>query len=412
MKRILIVKLSALGDVLRTTSLLRPLAARHPRARIAWLTSREAAPLLETNPWIAALGVVDPASAVNAIPEGPPGPGHPISWKARGSALDRASAEPGACKLGPFDLVLSLEEDAAAARLAEESAQGELVGVVAREGRLSYTPSSARYYDMSLLNRSADGSLAHADALKAANSLTYAELWLKVLGLPIPRDRNELRPILVLSEEDRTFARTLGRNAGLAGRPAPIGLNPGAGRRWPSKQLSVESAARLARTLHRRFGRPILLFGGRDESSRNKTIAGLARRAGVPLVDPGTKQDLRSFAALVELCEAVVTTDTLALHVAAALGKKTFALVGPTSAAELDVFGRGEKIAPALACSCFYRPRCRLAKTCLDRLPAGRVADAVGRWLSAGGRRGRGRSPSVTCAIRKGVGDRRLGESA
>lgn len=248
-------------------------------------------------------------------------------------------------------------------------------------GRVRYTEDSARYYDMSLLNRSADGSLARADRLKAANKRTYAELWLEVLGLPKPRHRRGLRPVLVLSEEDRAAARALGRSAGLAGGPAPIGVNLGAGRRWPAKQLSVEAAARLTRALADRCGRPIVVFGGRDEASRNRAIAAAARKAGVPLVDPGTRQDLRTFAGLVDLCEAVVTTDTLALHIATALGKKTFALVGPTSAAELDVYGLGEKIVPRPRCACFYRPRCRFVRSCLDRIPPERVARAVARWL-------------------------------
>lgn len=46
MERILIIKLAALGDVLRTTPVLRRLRSRYPSARIAWLTSPEAMPLL------------------------------------------------------------------------------------------------------------------------------------------------------------------------------------------------------------------------------------------------------------------------------------------------------------------------------------------------------------------------------
>ncbi|MBI5882404.1 MAG: glycosyltransferase family 9 protein [Elusimicrobia bacterium] len=351
-RRILIVKLSALGDVLRTTSLLRPLARRHPQARISWLTSKAALPLLETNPWISELATSEEGLS--------PGPG--------------------------FDLVLSLEEDASAARLASAVCRGELVGVTVGGGGLSYTPSSAPYYDLSLLHRDADGGHAAADRLKAANKLTYAELWLKVLGLPKPAKKDGLRPVLVLSAEDRASAAAFARKAGLADGPAAIGLNPGAGSRWPAKQVPVEAAVCLARALVRRFRRPVILFGGKDEAARNRAIArGVAAAgavaSGAPVLDPGTGHLLRSFAGFVDLCEAVVTTDTLALHIAAALGKKTFALVGPTSASELDVFGQGEIVVPAGGCSCFYRPRCLRGRSCLDRMPASRVVDAVARWV-------------------------------
>ncbi|MBI5625113.1 MAG: glycosyltransferase family 9 protein [Elusimicrobia bacterium] len=344
--RVLIVKLSALGDVLRTTSLLRPLVGRYPGARVSWLTSRAALPLLEGNPWIE-----------------------------RAAAFGTAGFRPG------FDLVLSLEEDASAARLAERSCAGELVGVLSRAGGLTYTPSSAPYYDLSLLHRDPDGGHAAADRLKASNRLTYAELWLKVLGLRKPRRPGALRPVLALAEDDRAAARAVSSGVGFSGGPAPIGLNPGAGRRWPAKRLSVESAVRLAAALHRRFRRPVLLFGGADEAARNRAIAAAARRRGALVLDPGTGHPLRSFAGLVDLCEAVVTTDTLTLHVATALGKKTFALAGPTSAAELDVFGRGAVLTPPGGCSCFYRPRCLRARSCLDRFPAERICRAMDAWV-------------------------------
>ena len=51
-ERILIIKLGAMGDVLRTTALLPALAEAHPRAAISWATKRESRPLLECNPYI------------------------------------------------------------------------------------------------------------------------------------------------------------------------------------------------------------------------------------------------------------------------------------------------------------------------------------------------------------------------
>ena len=51
-ERILIIKLDAIGDVLRTTALLPPLAEAHPQASLTWITRREAKPLLERNPYI------------------------------------------------------------------------------------------------------------------------------------------------------------------------------------------------------------------------------------------------------------------------------------------------------------------------------------------------------------------------
>jgi hypothetical protein len=161
--RVLIVKRAALGDVVRATSLLAPLRARWPQARVAWVTGPKALPLLE------GLG-------------------------AELLTLERAEAA-----LAPrsFELVLSLEEDAACARLAARCAGGELVGVIEKDGALGYTPSSEPYYGMSLLRPASAGGKAAADALKSANRESWARLWCRALGLepgPWPRPALALTP--------------------------------------------------------------------------------------------------------------------------------------------------------------------------------------------------------------------------
>ncbi|MBI3549096.1 MAG: glycosyltransferase family 9 protein [Elusimicrobia bacterium] len=344
--RVLIVKLAALGDVLRTASLLGPLRARYPGCEIWWATSAAARPLLEKHPAIHRL--IEPRD-LPRLPD-----------KIR------------------FDLVLSLEEDAQAAEWAAERCPGEFVGVYNERGALRYTESSGSYYDMSLLNRDADGSLRTANALKAKNRITYAGLWLRVLKLPAPKSRAALAPVLRLDARDRRDAVALARTHRLKPREA-IGVNPGAGRRWPAKQLTPVRAARLLSALARGLKRPILLFGGRDEAARN---ADILEKTDAPVIDAGTRHGLREFAGLVELCGALVTTDSLALHVATAVRTPAVALVGPTSSAELDAFGRG-KILQAKDCRCFYRPSCRLANSCLDRLTDAAIVGAVRRSLAS-----------------------------
>lgn len=353
---VLIVKLAALGDVLRTTSVARRLRACRPGVRIVWLTSRAAGPLLERNPDVA---------EILALEDKPD--------------LPRT-----------FDLVLSLEEDAVAARLAMQACRGEFIGVYpdtglsgacgagCDEGRLRYTPSSALYYDMSALRRDPDGSLKAADRLKAANRLGYAQLWCKVLGLPAPSRPSDLRPVLVLSDAERkAAARGLCLTGARAKITRAIGFNPGAGKRWTAKQLSPEPAAAVADALAG-LGRPVVLLGGPEEAERNRSILALSRR---PLVDAGTKRGLRDFAALLSWFAALVTTDSLAFHLGQALGIPTVVLVGPTSASELELFTRGTHVTPK-ACACFYKPDCVTPPSCLDRLGPERIAKTVGRILA------------------------------
>ncbi len=51
-QRLLMIKLDAMGDVLRTTALLPALAEAHPGVAITWITRRESRLLLERNPYI------------------------------------------------------------------------------------------------------------------------------------------------------------------------------------------------------------------------------------------------------------------------------------------------------------------------------------------------------------------------
>ncbi|MBI4346303.1 MAG: glycosyltransferase family 9 protein [Elusimicrobia bacterium] len=340
---VLIVKLAALGDVLRTTSVARRLRACRPEVRIVWVTSRAAAPLLQRNADLA---------EVLALEDTP--------------KLPRK-----------FDLVLSLEEDAACARLATKACRGELIGVY-EEGGLRYTPSSGLYYDMSALHRDPDGGLKTADRLKAANRLGYAQLWCKVLGLPAPGRPSDLRPVLVLSDAERkAAARGLCLTGARAKLTRAIGFNPGAGKRWEAKQLSPEPAARVADALAG-LARPVVLLGGPEEAERNRRILALARR---PLVDAGTARGLREFAALLSWFAALVTTDSLAFHLGQALGVPTVVLVGPTSASELELFARGTHVRPK-SCACFYKPVCVTPPSCLDRLSPARIAKTVERLLA------------------------------
>lgn len=337
--KVLVLKKAALGDVLRTTALL-PALRRAGASPVWWVTAPAALPLLRRHP--------DVARAL-----------------ASGARLPRA-----------FDLVLSLEEDLSCARWAARAVKpgGRLVGVVERGGRLAYTDDAEPYYGMSLLRPAQAGGLEKANELKSANARTYARLWLSILGLPQPK--TALSPRLFLSSADRAAARALARENGWnAGEP--VGLNAGAGGRWPSKQLSVPAAIALARGLSS-LGRPLLLLGGEEEKDRNARILA-ALPAGRAAAHPPVS--LRAFAGLVELCGAVVATDSLAAHVAAGVGRPVVVLVGPTSATELDIGARGAVLTPPHGCGCFYRASCLRPVHCLCEIAPERVALEVASFL-------------------------------
>ena len=335
-REFLLIKLGALGDVIRTTCLLAPLRKKHGPCRITWVTAPEAAALLK-------------GLAIDEI--------LPVGPETTAALKNRA-----------FDLVLNLDEDKAACAAASAPRSASLIGgYLDEEGKPAYTPDSAAYFDLGLLNRDEDGTLTRANALKQANLKTYQQLWAQVLGLDLSGYPRGYEPVLAIGPRDRSAAgRTLEGD-----RKPRVGVNLGSGPRWTAKQPSVESAAEIVRALDKK-GYEVVLFGGDLERQRNKEIAKLAG-AGI---DPGVHK-LKTFAALIARCKALVTTDSLALHFAAATGTPCVVLFGPTSPDEIELYKRGIKLVPKPACSCYYQSKCTAALHCVDSIPACAVVSAV-----------------------------------
>jgi ADP-heptose:LPS heptosyltransferase len=139
---VLIVKLGATGDVVRTTPLLRPLTGE-----TTWLTDTKNIVLLK------------------GLEDGLRG----LSWEQRAKALDRR-----------YELVVNLEDTLDAAQFVEKVQCSEIFGAyVDSNHALRYTENSKQWFDLSLI--SAYGKLK-ADKLKLENRRTYQELIFKGLG--------------------------------------------------------------------------------------------------------------------------------------------------------------------------------------------------------------------------------------
>jgi ADP-heptose:LPS heptosyltransferase len=162
------------------------------------------------------------------------------------------------------------------------------------------------------------------------------------------------------------------------GRPV-VGLNTGGGARWQYKKWTPTGWATLIEELRNDRSAPVLvLLGGPQEAELNAMLAG---RFGGHVIAPGCAHDLLTFAALVERVDLLVTSDSLALHLATALARPVVALVGPTSPWELELYGLGEVLTGDVDCIGCYRARCAKRPACMDLLPSTRVASAVRQWL-------------------------------
>lgn len=350
MTDLLILKTGALGDVLRTTSILPGLFERYGDARVVWVTAPGALDLVRHHPLVSQVEAFDPASL--------------------------ASLESLGARLGvvPWERVISLDDEELCCRLATRLGGKRVTGAwfdeEARARR--YTPDAAPWFDMGLL--SVHGKLA-ADQLKVENRKSQPQIYAEMLGIPMGK------PALPLAGSSALFGDEFAGRTDLRGHGPVVGLNTGAGGRWTSKALPPERVVAVCQGLHEALeGRvTFLLLGGRDEAARNAELArALAPR--VRLVDGGTANPLLDFAALVSQCDVLLTSDSLALHVAVARGVRVVAFFAPTSAAEIELYGLGEKVVSTAPDACSYR-----FDADNSTLTPERLRDAVLRQLEAGG---------------------------
>ncbi len=335
--RVLMVKLAATGDVLRTTSFLPAIHATWPQAKVTWITRPSAVGLFAGNALVDEVLSTD--DAVTAA---------------------RLATE-------TFDVVLCPDADPDAAALAAMARGRQRRGYVRdAEGHVVALGSGAtRWLHMGL-----------SDAAKKANRATYQHLVAEVLGLD-PKFVRE--PILEPSAADTAWAGSFVQGLSVRGRL--VGLNTGAGGRWAYKQWTREHQESFVR-LVTEAGDSVLLLGGPEEVERHRQL--LAGANGRPVFDGGNHNSFGRFAALIDRCGVVVTSDSLATHVAAARKVPAVVLFGPTSSHEIELYGRGSKIVPpGLDCLCCYLPRCDRVPHCQALIEPKVVFAAVQQLLTA-----------------------------
>ncbi len=337
-EKILIIKLDAAGDVLRTTSLLPGLKKLYPAGCLTWITRSSSLPIFLHNPLVDRVLPLQPDGMLSVLAE-------------------------------TFDLSLNLDTSPLSSSLQALVRAGTKKGFTLDGGGrvVPCGPEAETWLKMSVF-----------DNLKKANRKTCQTLIREMAGLPPP----DGEIILNLSPEEIAGGEKFAREKGLKQGELVIGFNTGAGGRWQEKKWTRKGTLALARLCRERLGAKLLLYGGPEEEARN---AWLMKEGGGLFIDTGCRNDLRTFFARLNLCDLLITSDTLALHSAAALGKKVVALFGPTSAAEIELYGRGEKVVAPVPCQCCYRPVCEVRPTCMESIDPETVFAAISRLLSARG---------------------------
>ena len=284
---ILIIRLSAIGDILLTTPLVRALRVRHPRAGITFVTRPAFLPLLEHSPRLTRVVGWDPREGTRALAQALGGP----------EAIRR------------FTHRLDLQGNLRTRKLRWHLGGSWQTWPHHRVARsLLIRTKRNRYRDRRPVPERYFDAAAGLDVVPDGGTL---EIFLS-------------RPSIDAAEQ---FLRACARQV--------IAIAPGASRR--TKQWPVHHWIALARRMTEQ-GNDVLVIGGEMDRPAADTIVAAI---GTP-ADPGSGRilsaagmDLPSTAALLRKCRGLVAGDTGQMHLATAVGTPVVALFGPT----VEAFG-------------------------------------------------------------------------
>jgi heptosyltransferase-2 len=277
--RILVIRLSSLGDILLTTPVLRVLREHCPAARIDLLTNAAYQDVLCANPCVDRLWLLEPQQGLREI----------------------------LCRLRQtrYDVVVDLQRTLR---------RGLLYRGLLAERKLTYMKRTIR---RALLVHLGWNTLR---AMTPVPELYMAPL--RCLGITAPLPPLEMH---LTAESQEAMQAYLQQELpeGL-GRPL-LAVAPGA--RWSTKRWPVERFAAVAQELAQAQQATVVVLGSAEEQ---RLAQELCQRLRVPVLNSTGKLSLMHTAALLQQCQLLLSNDSGLMHMATALRVPVVAIFGPT----------------------------------------------------------------------------------
>ncbi len=323
-KKILVIKTSALGDIVRAMPALVTVAKTFPDAKLSFLVGERFVELVEPCPYLSEI----------------------IPYRKRKNTEDLLGFIRFAMEIRErkFDLVLNFQNT--------------------RRFDLLARISGARWKtDIVTLDRPMNGVEGVFEILRTVGirpNRRFYEFWFE--------------------EADLGYAADFLERNDIAEGEKIVGLNPGGG--WTSKQWPLEHYAELATKLAAGAEARIVVFGSGEERDRAEKIA---KDAGCKVAIAAGETTIRQAAAIIRRCSAFVSNDSGLMHIAALLDIPTVGIFGPTNPAYHGPCGDGHLIFyRGVECSPCSKPECHLdfeRYYCIDAIPVTEVYKGVRRIM-------------------------------
>jgi heptosyltransferase-1 len=338
--KILIIKLSAIGDVVQTLPALEAIKKRYPDSEITWVVEEAAAGILEGHPLIDRLLV-----------------SHRRAWLRM--LRNPLKAAKGVVDITRFIKDLRSVRYDIAIDFQGLSKSGMLIGL-ARAARkigfdktreLSYLFLNERLPAYDIEKHALDRYLDVARYLGANEPFSSCTL-------PIEREVSAIRMKI--------------EGMHLQGRPLVV-VNPVA--RWKTKLWLERNFADLADRLVKEKKAVVIFTGSTADRAVNERIISMMKETAVNWAGETT---LKELAALASLSALFITTDTGPMHLAAAAGAKVLALFGPTAPWRTGPYGSSHVVVrTGIACSPCFKRTCEIGVRCMEEITVEEVMEQI-----------------------------------
>lgn len=344
---ILLIRLSAIGDIVMASPVIKSVRQRYPAARISWLVQPESLPLLEHNPDLNEV-IVWPRKRWQQLWQGRR---WSLLWREIGQfrrmLRDRH-----------FDLAIDMQGLLKSGILAWLSGAGERIGLGSKEG------------SGLLMNRVVERG---GDPARIGSEYLHLT---ERLGL----DPGSFEMRVALSAADLQFVRDfVVANRLRSGYTVICPFTTRDQKHWFNDRW-----IQLIPKLQREFGVPVLILGGAVDRSTSQHISSLV---GAASIDMTGKTGLSQAAAIISEAKLLIGVDTGLTHMGIAFSRPTVALFGSTCPYLNTTHDNAMVLYHEFSCSpCRRNPTCNGAFDCMAAITVGEVVNAALAVIQKSGR--------------------------
>jgi ADP-heptose:LPS heptosyltransferase len=331
-KKILIINLDAMGDILMTTAQLPALKKKFPESTIYWVTFKNAVKLLYNNQYVYQVFEYN-AESISILKE------------------------------MNFDYVMNIDKSQRSCALLNLVAAKRKLGFGLNADGKILPVNEGAYYNY---------NLGMDDNLKfKINKRTGQDYLAETLELDYSNDEY----VFNFTEEEQIFIKEYKQSVGISNNDFVVGFNTGCSELYPNKKMTIEQHISLIEKLLKKNKYKIALFGGPEDIERNREI--YSHFEG-KIINTPANEGVRKGACYENIADLVITGDSFGMHLAIALKKYIIVWFGVSCWNEIELYNRGVKLYQEdLFCSPCWKKSCPYDLECIKMIDIDKIVSEV-----------------------------------